>query len=293
MPGTADSPLEFDAVAKAYEDFALRDVSFSVPPGYIVGLLGPNGAGKTTLMRMALGLASCDAGDVRVFGHRPRQAGAAVRARIGFVHDTFAFCDYLSVEQVAAIVAPFYATWDAARFDRLLAEFGVSRRARVRSLSRGTSMKCALALALSHRAELLLLDEPTTGLDPVFRDELLDRLSATIGDGRSSVLFSTQIVADLERIADYVVLVRDGRLLFNGPKDDILDRWGVVRAAPELAGEVVAWPNRGSATTGQGIEALVEDFTEAQERFGNRALVEKATLEDLFLLCRDPSRGGR
>jgi len=293
MVGTMHTPLEFAAVSRAYEGFTMRDMSFSVPPGYIVGLVGPNGAGKTTLMRMALGLASCDAGEVRVFGQDPRRAGATVRARIGFVHDTPVFYDYLSVERVGAIVAPFYPTWDAVLFDRLLGEFRVPRGARVRSLSRGTRMKFALALALSHRAELLLLDEPTTGLDPVFRDELLDRLSATIGDGHTSVLFSTQIIGDLARVADYVVLIREGRLLFHGTKDDILDRWAVVRAGPELASELAAWPNRGIATTRQGVEALVEDIAETSRRFGTRAVVEKATLEDVFLLCgQSPGTAG-
>jgi len=286
-----DVPLEFCAASKAYEGFALKGATFTVPRGYIVGLVGPNGAGKTTLIRLALGLAGCDSGAVRAFGSDPRaDGGAAARARIGFVHETPASYDYLSVERVAAIVAPFYRAWDAALFDRLLAGFGVPRRARVSTLSRGTRVKFALALAMSHHAELLVLDEPTTGLDPVFRNELLARLSAVIGDGRASVLFSTQIVGDLQRIADFIVLVRDGRVLFNGPKDDILDRWAVVRGAPGLEVELAAASPRGMASSRRGVEALLEDGEEARRRFGTRALVENATLEDVVLLCREPSR---
>lgn len=287
-----ENHLEFAGVSKIYDRFALRDVSFSVPPGYIVGLVGPNGAGKTTMIRLALGLAATDAGTVRVFGHEPHTAGAEVRARIGFVHETAAFYDHLSVERVAAIVAPFYPTWDGALFARLLDEFGVPRRTHAGSLSRGTRMKFALALALAHRADLLLLDEPTTGLDPVFRDSLLDRLSEAIGDGRTSVLFSTQMMADLERIADFIVLIRDGRLLFRGPKDDILDHWAVVRAGPELAGELAAASPRGMATTRQGVEALLADIVDARRRFDGRAVVDEATLEDVFLLCREPRAAG-
>lgn len=285
-----DKALEFTGVSKDYEGFALRDISFSVPRGYIVGLVGPNGAGKTTLMRLALGLAGNDGGSVRVFGQDPRREGAAIRARIGFVHEAPSFYDYLSAERVARIVAPFYPAWDQALFSRLITEFGVPLRKAVSSLSRGTRTKFAIALALAHRAELLLLDEPTVGLDPVFRDELLGRLSALIGDGRTSVLFSTQIVGDLERIADFIVLIRDGRLLFSGPKDDILDHWAVVRAGADLSAELTALGPRGLATTRQGVEALVENIDEARRRFGSRALVEKATLEDVFLLCREGSR---
>jgi ABC-2 type transport system ATP-binding protein len=290
MSSHEDAVLEFGDVSKRYEAFTLAEASFSVPRGYIVGLVGPNGAGKTTLMRLALGLARSDSGVVRVFGHDPQQVGAEARGRIGFVHDAPTFYHHLAVERMAAIVAPFYPTWDGALFDRLIGEFGVPRRTPVRALSRGTRMKFALALALAHRAELLLLDEPTTGLDPVFRDELLDRLSAAIGDGRTSVLFSTQIMGDLERIADFIVLVRDGRVLFSGPKDDILDHWAVVRASAELAAELGAASPRGLLTTRQGVEALLEDIVEARRRFGHRAVVEEATLDDVFLLCRERSR---
>ena len=287
-----DSLLEFTGVTKRFEDFALREVSFSVPPGYIVGLVGPNGAGKSTLMRLALGLIKADGGSVRVFGTDPAaagQAGAEARGRVGFVHDSPRVYDYLTVERVAGIVAPFYPSWDSAFFSRLLAEFGVPPKAKVHSLSRGTKMKFALALALSHRAELLLLDEPTGGLDPVFRDRLLDRLSGVIGDGRSSVLFSTQLITDLERIADFIVIIRGGRVVFSGPKDDIVDRWAVVRGGPELAAELAAASPRGMATTTRGVEALLEDIDAARRQFGGKALVEQATLEDAFLLCREPA----
>jgi ABC-2 type transport system ATP-binding protein len=244
-------------------------------------------------MRLALGLIRADGGSVRVFGTDPaaaEEAGAAARARVGFVHDTPVFYDYLSVERVAAIVGPFYPAWDPALLSRLLADFGVPPKATVRSLSRGTKMKFALALALSHGAELLLLDEPTGGLDPVFRDHLLDRLSDAIGNARTSVLFSTQLVTDLERIADFIVIIRDGRLLFSGPKDDILDRWAVVRGGPELAAELAAASAWGVATTRQGVEAIVGDIDAARRQFEGKALVESATLEDAFLLCREAPR---
>ncbi len=286
MPGLT-SLLEFSRVSKAYAGFALRDVSFAVPHGFIVGLMGPNGAGKTTLMRLALGLAGCDAGSVRLFGEDPRRAGAGLRQRVGFVHDTPAFYDHLPVERMAAIVAAFYPSWDWDYFGRLQADFGVPARSRVGALSRGTRMKFALALALAHRPELLLLDEPTTGLDPVFRDELLSRLSACLADGQTSILFSTQIMTDLERIADFVVLVRDGSLLHAGPKDDIVDRWAVVRGAADLEAELAAaspWP---VAPAAYGVEALFDDIGDARRKFGARALVERANLDDVFLLCRE------
>ena len=151
-------------------------------------------------------------------------------------------------------------------------------------------VKLGLALALSHGAELLVLDEPTTGLDPVFRRELLERLSGIISGGRASVLFSTQILGDLERIADFVVFLRQGEVLYEGVKDDIVDRWAVVRGGPEVVPELEGLSVRGQRETRMGIEVLVEDIEIARRRFGERAVVERATLDDVFLLLQAAPR---
>jgi len=279
-----DSALELTGVGKCWGEFALRDVSFQLPPGYITGLVGPNGAGKTTLVKIVLDLVRADAGSVRVFGHDHRADGASLRSRIGFVHDRPTCYDHLAVQQLGALVGSFYATWDEETFQRLTREFELPSRRRVSALSRGMKVKLGLVLALSHRAELLILDEPTTGLDPVFRRELLERLSGLISDGRTSVLFSTQILTDLERIADFVVFLRRGEVLYEGVKDDLVDRWAVVRGGPEIGSELEALSVRGTRDTQMGIEALVEDLEAARRIFGERAVVEHATLDDVFLL---------
>lgn len=279
-----DPALELDAVTKSWDAFALRNVSFRLPRGYITGLVGPNGAGKSTIIRLVLDLVRPDTGRVRLFGGDPRTRGRSLRSKVGFVHDRPISYDHLSVEAMGAVVAPFYADWDETAFSRLLREFEVPPSRKVSALSRGMRMKAGLAIALSHRAELLVLDEPTTGLDPVFRRDLLERLSALIGDGRTSVLFSTQILGDLERIADFVVFLRRGEVQYEGPKDDLVDRWGVIRGGSELAAELDSGVVRGLRHTAMGIEALVEDVEAARRRFGGRAVVERATLDDVFLL---------
>ncbi|MCG6924016.1 MAG: ABC transporter ATP-binding protein [Acidobacteria bacterium] len=288
-----DAALELAGVAKSWGEFVLRDVSFRLPPGYITGLVGPNGAGKTTLVKIVLDLVRADTGQVRVFGQDHRSNGASLRSRIGFVHDRPTCYEHLPVEQLGSVVGSFYATWDEGAFRDLVREFELPRRRRVKALSRGMKVKLALALALSHGAELLVLDEPTTGLDPVFRRELLERLSGLISDGRTSVLFSTQILSDLERIADFVVILRQGEVQYEGVKDDLLDRWAVVRGGPEVTSELEGLPVRGQRQTRMGIEVLVEDVDAARRRFGERAVVERATLDDVFLLLGAERDGGR
>jgi len=274
--------LELEQVRKRWDVPALAGVSLRLPPGYIMGVAGPNGSGKTTLIRLILGLTRPDGGTIRLFGDEPADNGAAIRSRVGFVLDRPIPYDYLSVARLGRMVAAFYPTWDEHRFQGLIGEFGLPHRRRASALSRGMRVKLALALALSHDAELLVLDEPTTGLDPVFRRELLARLSRLIADGRTSVLFSTQILSDLERVADFAVFLSHGSLLYSGPKDDLIDRWAVVRGGPEL--EAAGQSIRGARRTRTGVEVLYDDIDAARRQWDGAAVVERPSLDDVFLL---------
>lgn len=279
--------IEVKDLAKSYPGFRLREVSFSLPRGTIMGLIGPNGAGKTTIIKLLLNLLRREAGEVRLFGLDARAREVEVKRRVGFVHDTPFFCDHLKLKTIKAQVAPFYPDWDEAEFRRLLDEFELPAGRRFGRLSRGMKMKFSLALALSHHADLLVLDEPTSGLDPVFRRELLGRLAAFLQDPARSVLFSTHITTDLERIADYVTFVRDGRIALSAPKDETLERWAVVKGGPEILAEEHAALWRGAVRREFVVQALTDDAAEARRRLGRTALVERASLEDiLFYLTR-------
>jgi len=280
--------LELRHVTKAYEGFTLEDVSFTLPRGYIMGLVGPNGAGKTTLIRAILDLVRLDAGEIRVGGRDHRRDGVDIRSRIGFVHENPRFYDVFTVAGAAAAVAPFYPAWDRAEFGRLAAEFGLPLRQRLRSLSRGQRTRFALAVALAHRAELLLLDEPSSGLDPVFRRELLDRLAGIIEGGETSVLFSTHITADLDRVADYVTFVQGGRLVFSAEQEEIRERWRLVKGAPELLTDEVRARLAGILVGEFGFTALTGDLAGLRTLLpGASLVVEPATLEDvLFYMGR-------
>jgi ABC-2 type transport system ATP-binding protein len=280
-------------VTKAYEGFALRDVSFSLPRGYIMGLIGHNGAGKTTLLRLILNLVSPDAGEIRVFGKDHRREEVAVRSRIGFVHENPTFYGSLSVEKAAAVIGPFYPTWDETTFRSLASEFELPLNKKLKALSQGMRTRFALSVALAHGAELLLLDEPSSGLDPVFRRGLLDRLSGIIAGGEASVLFSTHITSDLDRIADFVTFLQRGRMVFSTTQEEILERWALVKGGLDLLDADTRRLFSGIVTSEFGFVGLTEDVAEARARMSGAAvIVEPATLEDVVFYTGRTGQGG-
>jgi ABC-2 type transport system ATP-binding protein len=288
-----DNALEIKGLRKEYPGFVLRDVSFVLPRGYIMGLIGPNGAGKTTVIKLILNIVRRNAGEVKVLGLDSLGNEEDVKSRTGFVLDESPFHGYLKIGGVASVIAPFYETWDGDRFERLCREFELPPRKRVNALSRGMKMKLALAVALSHGAELILMDEPTSGLDPVFRRELLERLSSLIQDGRTSVLFSTHITSDLERIADYITCLRNGELLFSATRDEILENWAIVKGGSELLDGENAKLFRGISRGPYGFTGLTADKEEARRRLaGLGAIVERVRLDDLVFFLGQESRQG-
>jgi ABC-2 type transport system ATP-binding protein len=269
-------------------------VSLSLPRGYIMGLIGPNGAGKTTIIKAMLNLVRPDRGRIALFGLDAAAREIDVKRRLGVVHEVRGFFDHMTLEATAASVAPFYARWDQPRFLSLAEEFQLPLRKRLYHYSRGMRTKAALALALSHHAELLLLDEPTSGLDPVFRQRLLDLLSGYIADENAAVLFSTHVTGDLERVADFVTMVQHGSVVFSTTREDLAERWALVRGTPaelddirEAAagrGPLPRWC-RGHEAGAFATTLLTDDVTAARIALADRAVVfEPASLEDICVL---------
>jgi ABC-2 type transport system ATP-binding protein len=279
-----ENVVEFRGARKRWKGFELKGVTFDVPRGYIMGLIGPNGAGKTTLMKMVMNLVRRDGGEVRAFGMDCARDEVRVKARIGYVPDEPSLHQDMRLATIASAVAPFYPRWDRRLFLALAEEFELPLGRKWKTLSQGMKTKFSLALALCHDAELILLDEPTSGLDPVFRRELLERLAGVIQDERRSVLFSTHITADLERIADYVTFLRRGEVVFSAPKDEVLERWAVVRGGDELLDPGLRALFRAVRRGPHGVEALSADAAAARRRLDSRAVVERATLEDIMVL---------
>ena len=225
--------LEIRGLCKKYDDFALENVSFSLPKGYIMGFVGQNGSGKTTTIRSILNMAKIDSGKISVFGLDSVTDSIAIKERLGVVFDSLYLAEHLNTKQIEQQLKPFYKDWDSAEFSARLRAFDLPDNKKVGAFSKGMKMKLMIAIALSHKAELIILDEPTSGLDPVARDELLDILSEYIEDENRGVLFSTHITADVERIADFVTILHDGKVWFTGERDTLAESYAVLKGAEE------------------------------------------------------------
>ena len=297
MTDTGCAPLlEASGLTKTYSDFKLDGVNLAVEPGSVVGLVGTNGAGKTTLIKSLLGLVRPDGGQAKLFGRSmwedgsPRaaaQEAAQVKERVGVVFDGVSFPGELLVRDVARVMPAAYRTWDTALFGCYLERFGLDGRKRVKELSRGMGMKLMLACALSHSADLLILDEATAGLDPMAREEILGILRDFMagGEGRG-ILLATHITSDLEHIADYVVCLDAGKLAFSLEKDAISDMAGIARCrASELEQVLDAGGFEGARFVRNSLntDVLVPDRRAFARVFPHIAL-DKADIESYMSL---------
>jgi len=275
--------LHLEGLSKRYKAFHLDRASFSLPGGMLMGLIGPNGAGKTTLIKAIMGLVNPDAGSIRFQGRDLIQEGPALRQRIAYVPDEPKYTTGARLRTLKEAYANFFPTWDEAQWKALMADFGLDPAKKAQALSLGQRTRFALTLAMSRSADLLVLDEPTTGLDPVFRRELLQRLSATL-DERRAILFSTHITSDLEVRADLVTLIRDGEVVFSQTQEELREAWGLVKGGLDLLDDDVKAQFQGIRINAHGFEALTNDLEAARRRFEGHAMVERANLEDVLVL---------
>ncbi|MFA5130857.1 MAG: ABC transporter ATP-binding protein [Patescibacteria group bacterium] len=226
--------IEITELCKAYKDFSLSNISFSLPVGHIMGFVGQNGAGKTTTIRLILNMTSRSSGQIKILGLDNISEEQNIKQDIAVVLDDIFFVDAWKISEVEKAVAGFYTKWNSGLFKQYIKEFDLPAGKRVKELSRGMKMKLMLAVAMSHEAKLLILDEPTSGIDPVARDELLEILSAYVADGQKSIFFSTHITTDLEKIADYISIIDKGALVYTGTKAGLLEAYPGVPSIDDI-----------------------------------------------------------
>ena len=279
--------IEMQGLVKEYSAFTLGPVDLAVPAGAIVGLIGENGAGKTTLLKCLLGIARPDRGSARILGRDSRERSA--REDVGVVLDECLFHDTLLARDVGKILSKVYRQWDRALFAGLLQRLELPADRCLKEFSRGMKMKLSLAAALAHHPRVLVLDEATSGLDPVVRDELLDELMAFSAQGEHSILMSSHITTDLEKAADYIAYLHQGQLLFVAEKDRLLEDHGrLVCTRADLAGMDPAYVlavRRGQYST----EALIRDKGAFRRKYP-RLTVDPVSLDEIMVFLERGER---
>ena len=273
--------LEIKKLNKAYPDFALKDVSFSLPRGFIMGFVGENGSGKTTTIRSILDMAKIDSGKISIFGLDSVSDSVAIKQRLGVVFDSLYLAEHLSVNQIEKQLMPFYSAWDTKVFHSRIKQFGLPEDKAVGTFSKGMKMKLMIAVALSHDAELMILDEPTSGLDPVARDELLDILAEYIEDEKHSVLFSTHITADVERVADYITMLHDGKVWFTGTKDELDSKYVLLKGAEDDLPDALRKKCIGFHAYRNGFETMLD--TQYLDEVPDSLATEKANIDEILV----------
>ena len=280
-----DYILELDQVSKRFpkDGFVLDRVSFSLPYGAVMGLVGQNGAGKTTAIGCILNTSSRDGGTIRLFGQEMGDQDTAISEKIGVVYDGDNFPGYLTAAQLSEIMGGLYQAWDPAMFQKYLQDFHLPAGQKIRTYSRGMTMKLALFAALSHHPKLLILDEPTGGLDPVMRDEILDVFLDFVQEEDHSILLSSHITSDLEKIADYITFIHEGNVLLTASKNDLAYHYAVMRCKESQfdaldRGDIIAYRKRDFQ-----IDVLVSDGKEAEKKYRDTVL-DHASLDEIMLL---------
>ena len=270
--------IEIKGLVKEYKTFTLGPIDLAVPGGSILGLIGENGAGKTTLIKSMLGIAKPDGGSVTLLGTDPDRA----REDIGVVMDDCFFSEYLRVKDVNSVLSRVYKGWDKGLFAGCLDKFGLAGTKNIKELSRGMRMKLSLAAALAHRPRLLLLDEATAGLDPVVRDEILDEFLAFVSDDDHAILISSHITSDLEKVADYIAYLHEGRLLMCDEKDMLLEKYGRLVCTKADLEQVDRGYIVSTRKSQYSTEALIR-HRDAFKRLYPRLAVEPVTLDELMV----------
>ncbi|NBK91177.1 ABC transporter ATP-binding protein [bacterium 1XD21-13] len=277
-----DKILEVSVLNKSYGDFALCDISFYLPEGCITGFVGINGAGKTTTLRSILGLTNKVSGAVNFFGMDMAGNENKIKDRIGIVLGDGCFYEELTLLEMKNVIAPAYKNWCEQDFADYMEQFSLNPRQKINTLSKGMRMKYALALALSHKAELLIMDEPTSGLDPLVRSQLLKILKDYMNRGGRGVFFSTHITSDLEKTADMLIMIDGGQIVFQEEKDQLLDSYRIIKGGTEKLNMDTRGYFLNIEENAFGFMGITNQASHVMEHMQD-VLVEKATIEDIML----------
>ena len=278
----SENILEIKNLTKDYGDFVLDKVSFALPRGVIMGLIGENGAGKSTTINCILNETQKSGGQILIFGKDHILNEIEIKDKLGVVFDENHFPDIFTAEEVGQFMSGIYTAWDWTLYRQYLEKFELPRNKRIKDFSKGMKVKLAFAVALSHHAELLILDEATSGLDPIIRDDVLDMLIDFVQDESHSVLVSSHITSDLEKVADYITFIHKGKVIFTHEKDTLVDNYGILNCGAAVfdtldKSDIVAYRKEDYQ-----FKVLVKDRNKAAKQYAN-AIIGPATIEEVML----------
>lgn len=279
-----DYAIEVSGLTKSFDDFSLGPIDLKIPKGTIVGYIGQNGAGKSTTIKLLLGLLRADSGEINILGKRNLQ-NIMVKDKIGVVFDDLYIPQEMNAIQVEKFSSMVYSKWDREKFFELKNKFSLPDKKTIKNYSRGMKMKLGAAIALSHHAELLILDEATSGLDPIIRDEILDILMDFMQDEKHTILISSHILSDLEKISDYIAFIDGGKILFFEGKDELKEKYAICSLSNEEANAIDE-----SIVVGRRIHTFGQDLLIKKNQAPKGIDLQKPSIEDIMIYF---VRGGK
>ena len=274
-------------LSKRYKDFTLDKISFAVPKGSIMGFVGENGAGKTTTIKAILDLIGTEGGEVSILGYSSKDLPLDVKAALGVVFDGSSLHDNLNIKNVDFVMKHIYKNWDSKIFAAYVKRFDLPERKNMKEFSRGMKMKLSIAIALSHHSKLLILDEATSGLDPMVRDEILDIFLEFIQEEDHTILLSSHIISDIEKIADYVTFIHKGRIVFSESKDELIYQYGIIRCRRDEVSAIDRSYIVGMRENSFGAEVMIRRKDAFMKQYHHYS-VDRTTIEEIMLFI---SRG--
>lgn len=275
--------IEVKDVSFQSSAFSINNLSFSIPQGFVTGFIGANGAGKTTIIRMIMDIIEPNHGHISIFGEPIANKPKWIKNKIGFVYSEVYFNQQWTAKKLEKMVSPFYTDWDSQAFKNYLEKFNLPFDEKIKHFSTGMKMKLSLALALSHHAELFILDEPTAGLDPIVRNEVLEILQSELLDEHKTLFISTHIISDLEKIADYFVHIKDGEIIMQGFRHQLQEQYSIVQGDNQDLDEELNRLFLYKEVKSTGFVGFTKQAQVFKELFGKKVNIKQPTIEELMI----------
>lgn len=274
--------IHIKELKKSYDDFTLDINNLEIKEGYITGFIGPNGAGKTTTIKCILDMVKPHEGEVRVLGYDINE-NPYIKEDIAYIGDVSGFLEEGKLKNIKKSIQNFYSDWDEQVYKTYISKFKLNENKKYQDLSKGQQKQFELAIAFAHHPKLLIMDEPTANLDPIVRNEFIEIIQDVMEKENVSVFYSTHITSDLDKCADYIVLIDEGKILLQGEKDELLEEHVIIKGKKELFDEEIKNEFIGIKNNSFGFEGMIYGTKKAFELFGKEAVYEKCTLEDILL----------